>query len=39
MKLFGWIQVVLGLFAIGSGATVLRGVLRVALSGNRVVWF
>lgn len=39
MRIFGWIQVVLGLLAIGSGATVLRGVLRGALSGNRVAWF
>ena len=39
MKIFEWIQVVLGLLAIGSGAIVLRGVLRVALSGNRVVRF
>ena len=39
MKIFEWIQVVLGLLAIGSGAIVLRGVLRVALSGHRVVRF
>lgn len=39
MKILGWIQVVLGLLAIGSGAIVLRGVLSVALSSNRVVWF
>jgi hypothetical protein len=39
MEILGWIQVVLGLLAIGSGAVVLRGVLRVSLSGNRVVWF
>jgi hypothetical protein len=39
MKILGWIHVVLGLLAIGSGAIVLRGVLRVALSCNRVVWF
>jgi hypothetical protein len=39
MEILGWIQVVLGLLAIGFGAIVLRGVLRVALSGNRVVWF
>jgi hypothetical protein len=39
MKILGWIHVVLGLFAIGSGAIVLRGVLRVALSCNRVVRF
>jgi len=39
MKILGWIHVVLGLLAIGSGAIVLRGVLRVALSGNRVVRF
>lgn len=39
MKILGWIQVVLGLLAIGSGTIVLRGILRVALSCNRVVWF
>jgi hypothetical protein len=39
MKIFEWIQVVLGLLAIGSGAIVLRGVLRVALNGSRVVRF
>jgi hypothetical protein len=39
MKILGWIHVLLGLLAIGSGAIVLRGVLRVALSGNRVVRF
>ena len=39
MKILGWIHVVLGLLAIGSGAIVLRGVLRVALSGHRVVRF
>ena len=39
MEILGWIQVVLGLLAIGFGAIVLRGVLRVALSGNQVVWF
>jgi hypothetical protein len=39
MKILGWIQVVLGLLAIGSGAVVLPGVLRVALSSNRVVRF
>ena len=39
MEILGWIQVVLGLLAIGFGAIVLRGVLRAALSGNRVVWF
>jgi hypothetical protein len=39
MEILGWIQVVLGLLAISSGAIVLRGVLSVALSGNRVVWF
>lgn len=39
MKIFGWIQVALGLLAIGSGAIVLRGILRVALSGHRVVRF
>jgi hypothetical protein len=39
MSILGWIQVVLGLLAIGSGAIVLRGVLRVAPSGSRVVRF
>jgi energy-converting hydrogenase Eha subunit C len=39
MNIFGWIQVVLGLLAIGSGAMVLRGVLRVKLSGSRVITF
>jgi len=39
MKIFEWIQVVLGLVAIGSGAIVLRGVLRVTLSGHRLVRF
>ena len=39
MIILGWIQVVLGLLAIASGAIVLRGVLKVALGGNRVVWF
>jgi hypothetical protein len=39
MEILGWIQVVLGLLAIGSGAIVLRGVLRVTLSGSRVAWF
>ena len=39
MGLFGCIQDLLGLLAIGSGTIVLRGVLRVALSGSRVVWF
>jgi len=39
MKIVEWIQVVLGLLAIVSGAIVLRGVLSVALSGHRVVRF
>jgi hypothetical protein len=39
MKMLGWIHVVLGLLAIGSGAIVMRGILRVALSGDRVVRF
>lgn len=39
MNILGGIQVVLGMLAIGSGAIVLRGVLRDALSGNRVAWF
>ena len=37
MNILGWIQGVLGLLAIGSGAIVLRGVLRVALNGSRVI--
>jgi hypothetical protein len=39
MNTLGWIHVVLGLLAIGSGAIVLHGVLRVALSCNCVVRF
>ncbi len=39
MKVYGWIQVVLGLLAIGSGAMALRGMLRDMLSGHRVVRF
>ena len=39
MRILEWIQAVLGLFAIGSGAIVLRGVLGVGLSGHRVVRF
>lgn len=39
MKIFEWIGIVLGLLAIGAGAIVLRGVLKVALNGNWVVRF
>jgi len=39
MGLFGCIQDLLGLLAIGSGTIVLRGVLSVALNCRRVVWF
>lgn len=39
MKVLEWIHVALGLLAIGSGAIVLRGLLRVPLSANRVVRF
>jgi hypothetical protein len=39
MKILWWIHVLLGLLAIGSGAMVLHGVLKVVLSGNRVAWF
>ena len=39
MKIDWWIHVLLGLLAIGSGAIVLHGVLKVRLSGNRVVRF
>lgn len=39
MTILEWIHVVLGMFAIGSGVIVLRGLLRVALSCNRVVRF
>lgn len=39
MKTFAWIQVALDLLAIGSGAIVLYGILRVVLSGHRVVRF
>jgi energy-converting hydrogenase Eha subunit C len=37
--MFLCIQVVLGLLAVGFGAMVLRGVLGVRLSSNRLVWF
>ena len=39
MKILEWIGILLGLLAIGAGAIVLRGVLRVALSGNWVIRF
>jgi len=39
MRIIEWIGILLGLLAIGAGAIVLRGVLRVALSGNWVVRF
>jgi len=39
MKTIGWIQVLIGLLAIGSGAIVLHGVMKVELSGNRVTQF
>ena len=39
MKSLWWIHIILGLLAIGFGAIVLRGVLRVVLSSNRVVRF
>lgn len=39
MKIVECIQVLLSMFAIVSGAVVLRGVLRAALSGCRVVRF
>jgi len=39
MKALWWIHFVIGLLAIGYGAIVLRGVLRVKLSCNRVVQF
>ena len=39
MRIIEWIQVLLDLLAIGSGAMVMRGILRVALSGHRVVRF
>jgi len=35
MNIFGCIQVVFGLLAVGYGVMVMRGVLRVALSGKR----
>ena len=35
MSIFGCIQVVFGLLAVGCGVMVMRGVLRVALSGKR----
>jgi phosphoglycerol transferase MdoB-like AlkP superfamily enzyme len=34
MKILEWIHVVFGLLAIGFGAVVLRGILRVKLSGK-----
>jgi len=39
MKILGWIQVLFGLLAIGSGAIVLHGILKVSLKENRVVRF
>src|SRR5208282_5751839 len=39
MTTFGWIHILLGLLAIGSGAIVLHGVLKVELSRNRVTQF
>jgi hypothetical protein len=39
MKILWWIHVLLGLLAIGSGAIVLHGVLKVTLSGDRVARF
>ena len=39
MNILEEIQVALGLLAIGSGAIVLNGVLKVTLSGRRVVRF
>lgn len=39
MKALGWIQVLLGLLAIGSGAIVLYGLLKFELTRNRVVRF
>lgn len=39
MKILGWIQVALGLLAIGAGAIVLRGVLKARLNCHRLVRF
>jgi hypothetical protein len=39
VKIFEWIQILFGLLAIGSGAIVLHGVLKVTLSGDRVARF
>jgi len=39
MTILGWIQVLFGLLAIGSGALVLHGILKVELPTNRVVRF
>jgi hypothetical protein len=39
MKILDWILVVFGLLAIGSGAVVLCGILRVKLSGKWAVRF
>jgi len=39
VKIFEWIQILFGLLAIGSGAIVLHGVLKVELGGNWVTRF
>jgi hypothetical protein len=39
MKAIGWIHVLLGLLAIGSGTIVLQGVMKVELSWNPVARF
>jgi len=39
MEFLEWVQVLCGLWAIGSGANVLHGVLKVKLRWNRVVRF
>lgn len=39
MRILEWICVVIALLATGAGAIVLRGMLRVALSGKQVARF
>ena len=39
MKMVEWIQIVVGLFAIGTGAIVVRGVLKITLNSSLVIQF
>lgn len=39
MRIVEWIQIVVGLFAIGTGAIVVRGVLKITLSSSVVIRF